>query len=74
MGNFASKNLEELLKPTKSQETPKSQVLPFDPRSPSDDITRTPIAVRTQYLLKYTMWELSNLCFSKCWEDNHNNF
>ncbi|ROT83664.1 cell division cycle-associated protein 3 [Penaeus vannamei] len=45
MGNFTSKHLEEVLKPTKSQETPKSQVLPFDPRSPSDDITRTPIAV-----------------------------
>lgn len=45
MGGLTSKHVEETV--SDNEGTPKrTHILEVDPRSPSDDITRTPIAVR----------------------------
>lgn len=47
MGALTSKHVDEIVGDVKSQSTPKVKKIPFDPRSPSDDITRTPITMLT---------------------------
>ncbi|XP_066975600.1 uncharacterized protein [Macrobrachium rosenbergii] len=43
MGGITSKFVDEVVSDSKQDHTPKVKQLPFDPRSPSEQITRTPI-------------------------------
>ncbi|XP_064117198.1 uncharacterized protein LOC135222819 isoform X2 [Macrobrachium nipponense] len=43
MGGITSKFVDEVVNDSKQEHTPKVKQLPFDPRSPSEQITRTPI-------------------------------
>ena len=51
MGGFSSKQVDEAVKQTQVDTPKRPKVLPFDPRSPSEDISRTPITVSFKFNL-----------------------